>query len=264
MYNRELQFINTQEKSYLLGLFYSDGNVGTNQSQCRIELKVEDKDLIFNLQKLFPFFYIHYDRGTKIELGNYSKKLQEDLISNGCLPRKSFDNKNSLHIPAIDNSIVRHFIRGYFDGDGGCTLTISKGKIQKRVYIYSASIPLLNEIKEILLSNSILSSVKIYNEVGKLEISTSSYNEFYSYLYNDSTIYLDRKRSKYEEILKTKFFVQKVAPPCKFCSSTNTICDGYYYYKVKKQRYLCKECKKHFTAPIDSNINSGEGELLEA
>ena len=35
MYNRELQSIDTQEKAYLLGLFYADGNVGINQTQCR-------------------------------------------------------------------------------------------------------------------------------------------------------------------------------------------------------------------------------------
>ena len=64
MYNRELQVINTQEKAYLLGLFYADGNVGLNQSQCRIEVSLKDKDLIFHLKELFPFFYIHYDRGT--------------------------------------------------------------------------------------------------------------------------------------------------------------------------------------------------------
>lgn len=49
MYNRELQSIDTQEKAYLLGLFYADGNVGINQTQCRIELKLEDKELIFHL-----------------------------------------------------------------------------------------------------------------------------------------------------------------------------------------------------------------------
>ena len=264
MYNRELQFIDTQEKAYLLGLFYSDGNVGVNQNQCRISLKLEDKELIFSLQKLFPFFYIHYDRGTKIELGNYSRKLKEDLIFNGCLPRKSFENKDNLHIPTIDTSIIRHFIRGYFDGDGGCTLTTSGGKTQKRVYIYSVSISFLEEIKEFLTSNMIMSKIKIYNKIGKLEISVSSYNKFYSLLYKDSTIFMDRKESKYREILRTNFFVQKVTPPCKFCGSIDTVCDGYDYYKVKKQRYLCKECKKHFTAPISSNTNSGEGELLEA
>lgn len=105
MYNRELQSIDTQEKAYLLGLFYADGNVGINQTQCRIELKLEDKELIFHLQKLFPFFYIHYDRGTKIELGNYQKTLKEDLVFNGCLPRKSFENKENIHMPDINKDL---------------------------------------------------------------------------------------------------------------------------------------------------------------
>lgn len=264
MYNKELQIVDTQEKAYLLGLFYSDGNIGLNQSQCRIELKLVDKDLIFYLQKLFPFFYIHYDRGTKIELGNYSRYLKEDLINNGCLPRKSFENKENLHIPNIDSSLLRHFIRGYFDGDGGCTLSISKNKVQKRVYIYSASIQLLLEFKEVLEYNSIFSRLSINNNIGKLEINTKSYNNFYKFLYKDSTIFLKRKKSKYDEILKTNFFTKKDSIPCKFCNSVNTICDGYYNYKVKIQRYLCKDCKRHFTAPISSNINSGAGELLEA
>lgn len=45
--------------------------------------------------------------------------------------------------------------------------------------------------------------------------------------------------------------------------SNDTVCDGYDYYKVKKQRYLCKTCKRHFTAPLSSNIQSGGDELLE-
>lgn len=40
MYNRELQSIDNQEKAYLLGLFYADGNVGLNQMFIWIERKV--------------------------------------------------------------------------------------------------------------------------------------------------------------------------------------------------------------------------------
>jgi Dof domain, zinc finger. len=65
------------------------------------------------------------------------------------------------------------------------------------------------------------------------------------------------------QILETKFFIQKESLSCKFCDSKNTVCDGFYYYKVKRQNYLCKDCKRHFTAPLSSNIQSGEGELLE-
>lgn len=263
MYKRELQSIDNQEKAYLLGLFYSDGNVGFNQVQCRIELKLEDKDLVFQLQKIFPFFFIHYDRGTKIELGNYEKSLKEDLILNGCFPRKSFENKENLHLPDIDKNLLRHFIRGYFDGDGGCTLSHSGRKTQKRVYIYSASINFLKEVQKELQYNNIISKLQIINNVGKLTISTYSYALFFDYLYKDSIIFMERKLNKLNQILATEFFTPKKTLSCKFCNSTNTVCDGYNYYKIKKQRYLCKTCKKHFTAPIISNDNSGEGELLE-
>ncbi len=264
MYNRELQSIDSQEKAYLLGIFYADGNIGINQNQCRLELKLEDKDLIFHLQKLFPFFYIHYDRGTKIELGNYQKVLKEDLVANGCLSRKSFENKENLHLPTLNKALLKHFIRGYFDGDGGCTLSYSSNKVQKRIYIYSVSIQFLKEIEEELKNNDINSEVSVNNNIGKLTIHTNSYQNFFSYLYNGSSIYMKRKKEKFNQILTTNFFVKKDSIPCKFCGSTDTVCNGYSYYKVKRQNYLCKHCKRHFTAPIGSNTNSGEGELLEA
>lgn len=258
MYNRELQVIDTQEKAYLLGFFYADGNVGNGRVQCRIDIQLNDKDLVFRLKELFPFFYIHYDRGTKIEIGNYRKEFQQDLIQNGCLPRKSFENRNNIHVPNIPEELIPHFIRGYFDGDGGCTLSFNSKKIQKRVYIYSASENLLNEVHDILLNNGIQSTItgKMGKKIPvfKLCIRTSSYESFYRYLYDTATIFLLRKKEKFDKIMQTKFFIQKEAPVCKFCNSNNTVCDGFTYYKVKRQNYLCKDCKRHFTAPLNSNI----------
>ena len=258
MYNRELKVIDTQEKAYLLGLFYSDGNVGNNQSQCRLELSLNDRDLVFHLKELFPFFYIHYDRGTKIELGNYSKTLKDDLIANGCLPRKSFENRNNLHIPNISEELIPHFIRGYFDGDGGCTLNTQKSKVQKRVYIYSASLPLINEIEDFMKSKGIIFNNIIQSgkniPVYKSTPSTKSYSNYYNFLYNNATIFMQRKKEVFDKILNTTFFTQKESIPFKFCGSQDTVCDGFTYYKVKRQNYLCKSCKKHFTAPLDSNI----------
>lgn len=258
MYNRELKVIDTQEKAYLLGLFYSDGNVGNNQSQCRLELSLNDRDLVFHLKEVFPFFYIHYDRGTKIELGNYSKTLKDDLIANGCLPRKSFENRNNLHIPNISEELIPHFIRGYFDGDGGCTLNTQKSKVQKRVYIYSASLSLINEIEDFMKSKGIIFNNIIQSgkniPVYKSTPSTKSYSNYYNFLYNNATIFMQRKKEVFDKILNTTFFTQKESIPCKFCGSQDTVCDGFTYYKVKRQNYLCKSCKKHFTAPLDSNI----------
>lgn len=108
-----------------------------------------------------------------------------------------------------------------------------------------------------------MSELSIVNNVGKLTIFSSSYTCFYRYLYDDSIIFMNRKKNKFDQILSTNFFMQKDSIPCKFCDSNDTVCDGYDYYKVKKQRYLCKTCKRHFTAPLSSNIQSGGDELLE-
>lgn len=268
-YNRELQVIDTQEKAYLLGLFYADGNIHSTYDMCRLEISIRDISLLSHLMNIFPFFGMRKDRETRIEIHNYQKNFKTDLINNGCLPRKSFENRENIHIPQIPKILMRHFIRGYFDGDGGCTLSTEHPKIQKRVYIYSASLNFLKEIIDLLNSENILSTYNsniVHNiEVGKLTISTQSYQKFYSYLYDSATIFLERKKSKFEEILRTNFFIQQPSLPCKFCGSTNTVNDGYAYYKGKKYRknYLCKNCKRHFSARLNSNIQNEEDELLE-
>lgn len=269
-YNRELQTIDNQEKAYLLGLFYADGNIHSTYNMCRLELSLKDSSLLFHLLKVFPFFGMRQDRNNKLEIHNYQKSLKEDFINNGCLPRKSFENRENLHLPEIPKNLMRHFIRGYYDGDGGCTLSVSQNKIQKRVYIYSASLNFLQEIKTLLESENIIctySSNTVHNIcVGKIQISTKSYKDFYDYLYKDADIFLERKKLKFDEILNTNFFTQQPSPLCKFCKSEKTVNDGYRSYKGEKRwkRYLCRTCNRHFTALLSSNIQNAEDELLEA
>lgn len=270
MYKRELQEINTQNKAYLLGLFYSDGNVSLKQSHCRIALHKNDLSLLKSIKSKFEFFKLYADE-NKNQFILYSgyKAIKEDLINNGCFPQKSTFNKDKLILPTIKEELLRHFIRGYFDGDGGCHLNVNSKKIQKRIYIYSASKLILDQISNILFENSINSVVKNSREnLYILSISTVSYENFYNYLYKDAILKMKRKVLKFNNILKTNFFTQRIAPICVFCNSYNTVFDGFYSYKENKSpRILCKECtKRHIlrTAPISSNTNSGGDELLES
>jgi hypothetical protein len=263
-YHRELQNINTEEKAYLLGLFYSDGNVSKNQHHSRLTLK--DEILIKTLHEKFTFFNFYKIRNIYYELHSGINLVRKDLIDNGCLPDKSYSNKNNIKIPNVGN-LINHFIRGYFDGDGGCTLRKPKNKVQKRVYIYSASLNLLKEIDKILVNYNIKCSItRTSNTVYKLTILVNSYKLFYDFIYKNATIFMFRKEKLFNEILKTKFFVQKGAPNCKFCDSQNTVFNGNNYYKNNiRPRVLCKDCKRNFiTAPVNSNINSGVDELLES
>lgn len=250
-YNKELQFIDNHNKAYLLGLFYADGNVGKNSSDTKLYLK--DKELILKLKEEFNFFNV-YEQNNLLGIHKCVKSLKEDFILHGCLPDKSNANKDNIKIP-FNNSFTSSFIRGYFDGDGGCSLTLST-KIQKRVYIYSASINFLKEIKEVLLSNSIETAIIKNRNIFMLMIRTKSYRNFYNYIYQNSEIYLERKKNKMEELLLTTIFIQKEAPICKFCNSNNTVFNGNYSYKgILKPRTLCKDCKRNFTttAPLVSN-----------
>lgn len=266
-YLNELKVIDNQNKAYLLGLLYSDGCISGKQ----LTLLLKDKEHILKIYNVFKFFNYNeriYKGRKYYYLNKMDEKLYLDIVSNGLLSRKSFDNKELLKIPFY-NELTRHFIRGYFDGNGGCTLKVTnnkKSKTQKRVYIYSNSYNFLQEVEVFLNNNNIETSLKKNSDVYKLSIRTKSYKLFFDFLYKDSFIYLDRKYYKMKDILKQKIFIpESNLPKCKHCGSDRVVKNGLYKYSNKiKQVYLCKECNKNFySAPINSNINSGEGELLE-
>lgn len=41
--------------------------------------------------------------------------MHDDLIKHGCIPNKSLKLKFPTTVP---DKLIRHFVRGYFDGDG--------------------------------------------------------------------------------------------------------------------------------------------------
>lgn len=261
-YSNELQNIDSPNKAYLLGLFYADGNISKNQHHSKLYLV--DKELIMLIKSNFPFFN-YYTRKTLFGVQSGVSKVRKDFICNGCLPSKSMGNKNLMRLPFI-NDLTFDFIRGYFDGDGGCTLTFSSPKVQKRVYIYSASLLFIEDIANFLsnknIGNTITNCDSKYkgrvSRIYKLSIKTESYQLFYDNLYTTSELFLIRKKELLKKILETtSFFVQKVSPKCMFCSSANTVRNGNYTYNsVSKQKILCKDCKRNFTlktAPLVSN-----------
>lgn len=276
MYNNEFQIIDSQDKAYLLGMLFADGCVSTTcrkkngETMYKTTLVLDNNDLslLNNIKESFPIFHTYpFNNGRSTEIRNNNRQCYLDLVNNGCLPRKSFENRYNLHLPNIDKTLLPHFIRGYFDGDGGCTLSFSSNKTQKRVYIYSASPQLLEEFAQFLETKGIKTTLDNGHNIGilcyKLSIAANSYKEFYDLLYQDAHLKMQRKYDKFTEILHTNFFIQKIAPICKFCGSSHTVCDGYNTYKIVRQRYLCKDCKRHFSASVRSNSNSSEGELLE-
>ena len=111
-YNNELQIIDNQNKAYLLGLFYADGNISKNQHHSKLYIK--DKELIDRLKIEFPFFNYYSRENYLFGIQSGKKDVRQHFISNGCLPDKSISNKENLKLP-FKNEFTSHFIRGYFD-----------------------------------------------------------------------------------------------------------------------------------------------------
>ena len=192
--------IDTEEKAYWLGFLYADGYVNANED--KIELCLAEKDF-HHLEKFKNFIglpnKICYRATTKAYRYSFrSTNCKQDLIKQGCVPKKSL----ILHFPTteqVSDALLRHFLRGYFDGDGWFTnteLCFEAGFISSQDFINS----FLAKI-ESFIDVKIDSTVKnVHRENGAKKYSFYSKHDvtvFLDFLYQDSSIYLDRKYEHY-------------------------------------------------------------------
>lgn len=217
--------INTEEKAYFLGLLYADGCV-TNDNTMVISLQEGDLSILERMKKEMKFegpIYYTESRGPRFSkafnkiynskpmyaMAITSKKLGKDLIKLGCIPRKSLKLKfpNKKQVP---KRFIRHFIRGYFDGDGYVCICKYKNKSQIRAGITSTKI-FLRKIKIILKSIGIKASLKQEkamlrsgNNITASIYPTSSVGviKFLDWFYKDAKVYLNRKYDRYISIKK--------------------------------------------------------------
>ena len=125
-----------------------------------------------------------------------SKKFVEDIIKLGCFRKKSF----ILGFPSYDivpENIFHHFIRGYFDGDGGtCHSKKSNGVTMSIISSKDYCVGFQEYLNSKLQINS---RVRAEGKVARTMVSRGQdVIKIYNYMYKDATIYFKRKRDKIE------------------------------------------------------------------
>ena len=193
--------IDTEEKAYWLGFLYADGSVGSREH--KIELGLAEQDLK-QIEKFRDFIgimnKISYRPVTKSYRYSFrSESCKEDLIKQGCIPKKSLILKfpTSEQVP---QNLIRHFIRGYFDGDGWFTNTeecFQVGIIGTEDFIKG----FLNSIEIENKNNKIFN---VHREDGAKRYVFGSYQDvlnFLNWIYKDSNVYLDRKHEHYLDFI---------------------------------------------------------------
>lgn len=193
--------IDTEEKAYFLGFLFADGYNNTDRNSVTLSLKEDDKEILEKLNNLLqpnkPLQYVKIkttNSANQYRLVIANKHISERLVELGCGKAKT----HNLIFPTeeqVPKHLQRHFVRGYFDGDGSVS-----GDKQKQFNLVG-TINFLLALQQILIEELGFSKTKLdqrykekVNEIRSLRYcGINQCITFRDWLYKDATIYLERK-----------------------------------------------------------------------
>ncbi len=209
--NHDVFATDSEISFYLAGFIAADGCV--HQHKCKepnmITISLAKKDLnhLLNIKTLLGFngpikantrklaqLNNKWNDSEQVRFSIYSKKIISDLKNFGIGPRKSLTYIMPDWLKS--HSLVHHFIRGYFDGDGSFWINTANKK-PRLVFSLRGTVDFLSSIKEILIQQiNLQSSTSPYVNNGQGQFSFKGKMDVKNvakFLYKDSTILLDRK-----------------------------------------------------------------------
>ena len=192
--------IETEAQAYWLGFVTADGGV-SDRFELRLNLQLRDKP---HLERLRDFlgttiavrekYRVDGDPNSRdlCYLSVRSVPLCESLAHHGVVPRKS----KVLRWPGtVPDHLVRHYVRGYFDGNGTYS-SCGVGHFQWRL---AGARDFLTSVQDLLICATGLNRTKLCAHHRTPEIAYLVYGGNHSvlkivtWLYSEATIYLDRK-----------------------------------------------------------------------
>lgn len=206
--------IDSQEKAYFLGILYADGCNSTELNMIRLILTSSDVELlkqlsafIYQVERPLTFrkgksFFDKqtskiYQRKDSYCLTIQNKHISSKLVEYGLIKAKSLKVKFPT---CIQHNLLRHFIRGYFDGDGSVGVTLEN---QIAISILGTE-DFTAKLQEILKSEYIKSSICCAKKRSKLKQlvihGNKSGMKFLEFIYRDSRINLERKYLRFKSI----------------------------------------------------------------
>lgn len=217
--------ISTELQAYLLGFYTADGSIDEKRKTFRIHLSIKDSELVYLYKdiispdaRLFSVADNYKTTGRdgkeitghgSIGVDISSAILVNDLVELGIGYKKTYSD---LTIPNIPENLIRHFVRGFFDGDGSIStyLACEKGKkdrVRCGIQIDSKTKTLLENIQLFFKNNNIKFNLMYLKRDDMYRISTSSREEIkklYLLFYKDSYFYLSRKFNKFDYYVNTE------------------------------------------------------------
>jgi len=203
--------INSFHKAYFLGLLMADGYNNENRGHVTLILKRDDGLIldIFSEYLKTPkpvAIVINKNGSTTCRMEICSKNISEKLSKLGCVQSKTF----KLNFPEyLDAILLRHFVRGYFDGDGCISYNFSKrnnifGNSLNSVVTFTSTEDFCFGIshlikKELNVNGSMLCRhPDRHHNIRTLQISGNKQVEkTMEWMYNKTDLYFKRKYDKF-------------------------------------------------------------------
>lgn len=210
-FNENFFTLDTPESFYLAGFIAADGNVSKEKNRLKIELG--EKDLLFleKIKSLIQFEgnlvkchiknskrNIKWKDSVGYILSCSSKQVINDLMRFNVIPNKTkiYDMPEWL----TNHSLLHHFMRGYFDGDGHIGVRDNK----KMRWHLSGNFYFLKKFQSILEYMCNIHHNEIFTRPNELSCLEYEGNiivpKICQFLYNNSTFHLDRKYEVYKKL----------------------------------------------------------------
>ena len=203
--------------AYILGYIATDGNVSQDRV-LKLALQKQDRPLLEKIKDEIEFTGNIYNKEIHLKstdkdyessyMNIYDREICSDLkklniISNKSLVLGRFD--------FIPDEYEMNFLLGVFDGDGSVGQKLGdkcKNSIQIRLRYFSASLEFIEYIKDTMEKHG-FSEVKIREEKRKNDFYSLCYStkdsiKFYEDAYSNGTIWLDRKKEKFEYLINKR------------------------------------------------------------
>lgn len=197
--------IDTERKAYFLGFLIADGY--HNAKIHNIKLEIQERDgyildvLSSELKCNKPIILIkkptkNHQNRLKFSIG--SSRMSTHLLSHGIVQNKSLIVKFPKH---INEQLIRHLIRGIFDGDGSITNYVIGEPNRVCSMSICGTFDVCDNIKQHLedrlkIKANVYKTKNIFAMYvgGRLQVS-----KVYDYLYNEASVYLIRKKERFEK-----------------------------------------------------------------
>lgn len=197
--------IDNQDKAYMLGLFYADGNMKQDGYTFSITLQEKDVEILKKINNLIESTHdIYFIKSNNKNWQNcykltiYSKRICDALQYHGIIPNKSL----KLQFPILPFELYKDFLRGYLDGDGNINKvnnhTITASFVGTENFCKNAQLLIENHLK----INCSIMSASVNNNITKtLQIGgKNQVLTFLDWIYKDANLFLPRKYEKYLNI----------------------------------------------------------------